>query len=168
MGKFVSFHWLSLFHFCLIFIPSENAPPMKIDQASFIVDSLPPTVHVVVPPALKADIMALAAENIHPAWAKAHARGRHFVIVTNSLEDISEIADYARVGIEEPEPGLSKRKRQAFQILLDRANRHAELEPMGHCHCIATKWRRFPLKSTKIASRTMKELQDKRAFCNEL
>lgn len=141
---------------------------MNVEQPSFIVDSLPPTVHIVVPPELKADAEALAAENIHPAWSKAQHRGRHFVIATNCLDDISEIADYARVGIEEPEPGISKRKRQALQILLDRANRHAELEPMGHCHCLATKWRKQPLQSTKRTARTMKELQSRQGLCNKM
>jgi hypothetical protein len=136
---------------------------METVQPSFIVEGSPlsPTVHIVLPPELQEAAKALAAENIHPAWSKARQRGRHFVITTNSLDDISEIADYARVGIEEPEPDTSKRKRQALQILLDRASRYAVLEPMGACHCIATKWRHMPLKSTKATARTMKELQAK-------
>ncbi len=136
---------------------------MAIQQPSFIVEGTPlsPTVHIVLPPELQDDAKALAAENIHPAWNKAQRRGRHFVITTNSLDDLSELADYARVGIEEPEPGLSKRKRQALQILLDRTNRHVVLEPMGACHCIATKWRDRPLPSHKAAYRTTLELRER-------
>lgn len=140
-------------------------------QPSFIVEGSPlsPTVHIVLPPELQDVAKALAAENIHPVWSKAKHRGRHYVITTNSLDDISEIADYARVGIEEPEPDTSKRRRQALQILLDRASRYAVLEPMGVCHCIATKWRHLPLKSTKATARTMKELQAKQGgFCKEM
>ena len=136
---------------------------MDTHQPSFIVEGTPlaPTVHIVLPPELQEDAKALAAENVHPAWSKAQRRGRHFVITTNVLDDLSELADYARVGIEEPEPNLSKRKRQALQILLDRADRHAVLEPMGHCHCIATKWRERPLPSHKAAYRTTLELREK-------
>jgi len=136
---------------------------MDSHQPSFIVEGTPlaPTVHIVLPPELQEDAKALAAENVHPAWSKGHRRGRHFVITTNVLDDISELADYARVGIEEPEPDLSKRKRQALQILLDRANRHAVLEPMGVCHCIATEWRDKPLPSHKAAYKTTLELRNR-------
>lgn len=96
---------------------------------------------------------------IHPAWRKAQARGRHFVIATNELDDITELADFARTNIEEPEGLVSKPKRQAYQILLDRAFRHAELEPMGACHAIAIKWREQPLpchKNLSIATQALR------------
>lgn len=124
-----------------------------MDEQLTFVTGLPPTVSICIPPELEQDAKALAAENppIHPAWAKAHRKGRHFVITTNELDDISEIADYARCCIEEPAEPLSKARRQALQILLDRAYRHAELEPMGHCHCIASKWREQPLRTGTLA-----------------
>lgn len=127
---------------------------METLQPSFVIEGnvLAPTVHIVLPPELKEDAKALAAENVHPAWSKAHQRGRHFVISTNDLDDISEIADFAICYIEEPPgEGLSKSKRQALQILLDRAYRHAELEPMGTCHAIAIKWRDRPLATHTTA-----------------
>jgi len=115
--------------------------------------ALDPVVNICIPPALMEDAIALAAENppVHPAWSKVQQKGRHFVITTNVLDDISEIADYARCCIEEPAEPLSRLRRQALQTLLDRAYRHAELEPMGHCHCIASKWRDRPLKTGAMA-----------------
>lgn len=125
-----------------------------MEEQLSLVTNLPRTVHICIPPELEADARALAAEKppIHPAWSKAHRRGRHFVISTNELDDISEIADFARCYIEEP-PGevLSKSKRQALQILLDRAYRHAELIPMGKCHAMAIQWRDRPLGTSATA-----------------
>jgi hypothetical protein len=122
-----------------------------------------PTVSICIPPALENEAKLLASQDppVHPVWAKARRRGRHFIILTDSLDDITEIADYARVGIEEPELPLSKIQRQAFQILLDRAFRYAELTPMGHCHCIAVKWRDQPLKTNKATAMAMKALRRK-------
>lgn len=103
--------------------------------------------------------MAMENPPIHPAWRKAQKRGRHFVIATNDLDDITELADFARTNIEEPEEPMSKPKRQAYQILLDRAFRHAYLEPMGSCHAIATKWRDKPLpcqKNLSIATQALR------------
>ena len=67
---------------------------MDTHQPSFIVEGTPlaPTVHIVLPPELQEDAKALAAENVHPAWSKAQHRGRHFVITTNILDDLSELA----------------------------------------------------------------------------
>ena len=132
-------------------------------QLSFIEEhSLPRMVHICIPPQIQEEVAALAMENppIHPAWNKAQKRGRHFVIATNVLDDITELADFARTNIEEPEAPLSKPKRQAYQILLDRAFRHAHLEPMGTCHAIATKWRDKPLpcqKNLSIATQALRE-----------
>ena len=136
-----------------------------MEQLSFVEEhSLPLMVHICIPPQLQEDAQALAKEDppIHPAWRKAQQRGRHFVIATNCLDDLSELADYARANIEEPEEPLSKAKRQAYQILLDRAFRHAELEPMGTCHAIATKWRDKPLPNTKTTSLAVQTLRTKR------
>ena len=116
--------------------------------------SLPRMVHICIPPQLREEAQALAMENpsIHPAWRKVQQRGRHFVIATNELDDITELADFARTNIEEPEGPMSKPKRQAYQILLDRTFRHAELMPVGTCHAIAIKWRDKPLPITKNLS----------------
>jgi hypothetical protein len=124
-----------------------------MDGQLALLTELVPTVHICIPPELEEDALALAAENppIHPAWAKARRKGRHFVLSTNNLDDISEIADFARCCMEEPAAPLTKAKRQALQILLDRAYRHAELEPMGHCHCMAVKWRDKPLSTNAVA-----------------
>lgn len=132
------------------------------EQLSFVKErTFPRMVHICIPPQLQKDAQALAMENppIHPAWNKCRQRGRHFVIATNELDDITEIADYARTNIEEPEEPLNKRKRQAYQILLDRAFRHAELAPMGECHAIATKWRDRPLPTTKNLSVAVQTLR---------
>jgi hypothetical protein len=122
---------------------------------------LPPLVSICIPPHLEEEAKALAAEEppVHPAWKKARHRGRHFVITTDDLDDITEIADFARTGLEEPVEPLTKIKRQAYQILLDRAYRHAVLEPMGHCHCMAVKWREKPLKMDKNANKALRALR---------
>ena len=123
-------------------------------QLSLSEYSLPRMVHICIPPQLHEEAHALAMENppIHPAWRKAQQRGRHFVIATDELDDITELADFARTNIEEPEGLMSKPKRQAYQILLDRAYRHAELLPMGNCHAVAIKWRDKPLPTNKNLS----------------
>jgi len=132
-------------------------------QLSFMEEHrLPRMVHICIPPQIQKEVEALAMENppIHPAWNKAQKRGRHFVIATNDLDDITELADFARTNIEEPEEPMSKPKRQAYQILLDRAFRHAHLEPMGTCHAIATKWRDKPLpcqKNLSIATQALRQ-----------
>lgn len=133
-------------------------------QLSFIEQPLPRMAHICIPPQLQEDVRALAMENppIHRVWAKARQRGRHFMISTNELDDLTELADFAFVNIEEPEEPLPKPKRQAYQILLGRTFRHAELEPIGTCHALATKWREKPLADTKafsIATRTLKKLE---------
>lgn len=127
-----------------------------VSQLSF----LPPMVSICIPPHLAEEAQALAAEQppVHPAWQKACHRGRHFVIATNDLDDITEIADFARAALEEPAEPLTKVKRQAYQILLDRAFRHAELEPMGHCHCLAVRWRERPLRHDKNTSKALRAL----------
>ena len=124
-----------------------------MDTQLSLIRDLSPMVHICIPPQLEKDALALAAENppVHPAWGKVRHKGRHFVLSTNNLDDISEIADFARCNIEEPEVPLPKARRQAFQILLDRAFRHAELEAMGHCHCMAVKWRDKPLGGKVMA-----------------
>lgn len=125
-------------------------------------EELAPTVTICIPPELAQQALSMAQEQppVHEAWTKAYRRGRHYVITTNSLEDITELADFARAGIEEPEEPLTKTKRQALQTLLERAHRYAELEPMGPCHCMATKWREKPLKTNKATARTTRYLRD--------
>ena len=69
---------------------------------------LPPKVEICVPPALREEAIQKANDNLHPAWSKGVQRGKHFVIATDSLEDLSELADFARVELEEPDEPLSK------------------------------------------------------------
>lgn len=126
-----------------------------------MIDKLPPMVSICIPPALEAEAIAKAQEQppLHPAWAKGQRRGRHFVIATNSLEDLTELADFARVELEEPEHPLSKVRRQACQALLDRTHRYAVLEPLGHCHCQAVAWRDKPLRGSKASSQIVRQLR---------
>jgi hypothetical protein len=110
-------------------------------------NKLPPVVNLCIPPVLLADAEAIASEHppVHPAWCKLQKRGKHFVIRTNDLEDITEVADWARSALVEPASPLTKTKRQAFQSVIDRAYRYAEMIPLGFSHCVAVKWREKPL-----------------------
>ena len=119
---------------------------------------LPPKVEICVPPALREEAIQKANDNLHPAWSKGMQRGKHFVIATDSLEDLSELADFARVELEEPDEPLSKVRRAACQALLNRTHRFAVLEPLGDCHCIAVEWREQPLRGCKSSSKVLKEL----------
>ncbi len=125
-------------------------------------DKLPPMVSICIPPELEAEAIAKAQEQppLHPAWTKGRKRGRHFVIATNDLEDLTELADFARVELEEPEVPLSKSRRQACQALLDRTHRYAVLEPLGPCHCQAVAWRDQPLRGSKASSRIVRQLKE--------
>ena len=116
---------------------------------------------ICVPPALAEEVLAKGQESplVHPVWAKAMKRNRYFVITVDNLDDLTEIADFARVELEEPEQPLTKVRRHAFQALLDRAHRYAILEPLGECHCMATAWRDQPLRSNKASSRVVTELR---------
>jgi len=118
--------------------------------------------YICIPPALAQEIMAKGQESPppHPVWAKAAKRNRYYVIAADSLEDLTEIADFARVELEEPEQPLTKIRRQACQALLDRAHRYAVLEPLGECHCVAVAWREQPLRSHKASSKVVKELRE--------
>jgi len=118
--------------------------------------------YICIPPALTQEIMAKGQESPppHPVWAKTVKRNRYYVIAADSLEDLTEIADFARVELEEPEEPLTKIRRQACQALLDRAHRYAVLEPLGECHCLAIAWREQPLRSHKASSKVAKELRD--------
>lgn len=102
---------------------------------------LPPLVTITIPPAITSAAQALAMEQVHPAWGKLRQRGRHYIVQTNSLDDISEIADWAQVALREPAAPLSKAERQAYQNLLERAGRWAALEPLGPLHCQASRWK---------------------------
>ena len=104
---------------------------------------LPPLVNLCVPPALKAEAQAIAEQDpmVHPVWHKLEQRGRHFVVRTNDIKDIEEMADWARSWLMEPEYPLDKARKQAFQNVVERAGRHVHLAPVGHCHFIATGWK---------------------------
>lgn len=104
---------------------------------------LPPLVSICIPPILKAEAQAIAAQEpmVHQAWRKMQQRGRHYVIRTSELQDIEEIADWARSWLVEPEGRLDKTRRQAFLNVLERAGRHVHLAPVGSCHYLAIGWK---------------------------
>jgi hypothetical protein len=102
---------------------------------------LPPKARICLPPVLKRDFEAIALECPHPAWAKLERRGRHFVITTNDLEDLEEIADWARAALVEPPRALLKGERQGYQAVIGRVAAWAVLEPLGACHLMASAWR---------------------------
>lgn len=118
--------------------------------------------YICIPPALAQEVMEKSQEDPlpHPVWARVQQRNRYFVVTATSLDDLTEIADFARVELEEPEEPLTKARRNAFQTLLGRAHRYAVLEPLGDCHCLATEWRDQPLKGTKASSKIVRELRD--------
>ncbi|MBQ45521.1 MAG: hypothetical protein CMK37_07675 [Porticoccaceae bacterium] len=124
------------------------------------------SIEICIPPVLAQEAERMASEDLHPVWTKCYKRGQHFFVTTNSLDDLSEIADFARVELEEPECPLSKQKRAACQALLSRTHRYAVLEPLGDIHCIAVKWRDEPLRAMKHASRLVKQLRDQASFLN--
>jgi len=112
-----------------------------------------PLVNICIPPALREDAEAIASQEplVHPAWAKLEQRGKHFVIRTSDLEDITEVSDWARTALVEPIAPLSKRQRQAYQSILDRTIRYADIVPIGSCHCLAMAWREKPLRRGTFA-----------------
>lgn len=119
---------------------------------------------ICIPPALTKEAMQKAEEQFHPAWTKGMKRGKHFVITTDNLDDLSEIADFARCELEEPEQKLTKTRRAACQALLDRTHRYAVLEPLGPIHCLAVAWREKPLQSGKCGSMIMRQLRKQSGF----
>lgn len=118
--------------------------------------------YICIPPALAQEVMAKSQESPppHPVWANVQQRSRYFIVTATSLDDLTEIADFARVELEEPEEPLTKARRHAFQTLLGRAHRYAVLEPLGDCHCVAIAWREQPLRGSKATSRVVRELRD--------
>ena len=113
---------------------------MTMEQLSIATD-LPPMASVFIPPVLQDDIYAAAEDDVHPAWRKLRRQGNHFVLHTNCLDDLTEVADWARTALVEPERPLNKARRQAYQAVVNRAARWAVLEPLGDCHVLAVKWR---------------------------
>jgi len=118
--------------------------------------------YICIPPALAQEVMAKGQESPppHPVWANVQQRNRYFIVTATSLDDLTEIADFARVELEEPEQPLTKSRRNAFQTLLGRAHRYAVLEPLGECHCVAIAWREQPLRGSKATSRVVRELRE--------
>ena len=94
---------------------------------------LPPLISLCIPPALKAEAQAIAAQEpmVHPVWRKLEERGRHFLVRTNDISDIEEVADWARSWLVEPDGRLDKTRRQAFQTMVERAGRHVQI---GRAH----------------------------------
>ncbi|CAB4155094.1 hypothetical protein UFOVP649_71 [uncultured Caudovirales phage] len=127
----------------------------NFDVSQFVLFAMPirPLISICIPPALKEDAEAIAFQEplVHPAWTKLEQRGKHFVIRTRELDDITEVSDWARTALVEPMAPLSKRQRQAYQSVLDRTIRYADILPIGYCHCIATQWRERPLKRGTFA-----------------
>lgn len=113
-------------------------------------DHLPPMVAICIPPTIAEAAKAVAAQGVHPAWQKLRQRGRHFVLTTTDLEDITEVADWARTALVEPEKPLTKGQRQAYACVINRAARHAIIEPLGHCHCMAVQWRKGKLRAKNV------------------
>jgi len=87
--------------------------------------TLPPKARICLPPVLRQDFEAVAAECPHPAWAKLERRGRHFVIATTELDDLEEIADWARAALVEPPRELTKGARQGYQSVINVLPAHA-------------------------------------------
>jgi len=104
---------------------------------------LPPLISLCIPPVLKAEAQAIAAQEpmVHPVWRKLEQRGKHFIVRTSDIGDIEEVADWARSWLVEPAEPLDKARRQAFQNVVERAGRHVHLSPVGHCHFLATGWK---------------------------
>ena len=107
---------------------------------------LPPLVSICIPPILKAEAQAIAAQEpmVHQVWRKAQQRGRHYVVRTSELGDVEELADWARSWLMEPDGRLDKVRRQAFLNLVERTGRHVYLAPVGHCHYLAIGWKVKP------------------------
>lgn len=103
---------------------------------------LPPLISLCIPPVLKAEAQAIAAQEpmVHPVWRKMEQKGKHFIVRTNDIGDIEEVADWARSWLMEPAEPLDKARRQAFQNVVERAGRHVHLSPVG-CHFLATGWK---------------------------
>lgn len=111
-----------------------------------IATNLPPMASVFIPPVLKDDMEAALSDDVHPAWKKLQKHGNHFVLQTNNLDDLTEVADWARTALVEPEKPLSKARRQAYQAVVNRTARWAVLEPLGDCHVLAVQWREGKLR----------------------
>ena len=116
------------------------------------IEQMPPKVRICLPPVLREAFEATAAECPHPAWRKLERRGRHFVIATNELTDIEEVADWARSALVEPALPLTKAQRQGYQAVVARAAQWAVLEPLGACHFIASGWRQKRLGLGKVVT----------------
>jgi hypothetical protein len=103
--------------------------------------TLPPRATVVIPPALHSWALAVQLDAPHPAWEKMGRRGRYLRLSTTSLDDLTELADWARTSLVEPEKPLARAQKAAFQSVLQRTGRWAHIELLGHCHCLATSWK---------------------------
>lgn len=103
--------------------------------------TLPPRARVCLPPVLQKSWRHTAADVPHPAWTKIEPVGKHFVVTSDSLDDLTEVADWAKAALVEPDRPLTKAERQAYATLLKRVERWAVLEPLGPCHCLAVAWK---------------------------
>ena len=104
---------------------------------------LPPQACISIPPTLQPEARALREQQpiVHGAWQRCEQRGRYFVLRSSSLDDLSELADWAQCSLVEPERPLSRAERAAFKAVLQRVGRWAHLEPLGASHCLAVAWK---------------------------
>lgn len=116
-------------------------PSMHL-AAIMTTNSLPsPCSRICLPPVLKKSWSSTAADAPHPAWAKIQRVGKHDVVSAPNLDDLTELADWARTALVEPDQPLSKAERQGYATVLQRVERWAVLQPLGPCHVIAVAWR---------------------------
>jgi hypothetical protein len=101
-------------------------------------------VAICIPPSILSHAQAVAREGID-TWQKLRQRGAHHAVICDSLSDVEEVADWASMALAEPIAPLKRAQRQAFLAVIDRAHRHAHLEPIGAGHFLAVSWR--PKKS---------------------
>ena len=103
--------------------------------------TLPPQATIAIPPALHGAALAVQADAPHPAWERLARKGRYLLLQTTSLADVTEVADWASVNLNEPDGPMGRAERAAFNSVLERVGRWAHIEPLGDCHCLATAWK---------------------------
>lgn len=128
--------WLATFPLSPLFPSHSTLMPSSPAATS-------PLATITIPPAITGAAWRLATdpEPCHDAWRKLRRTGRYSRLASSSLDDLSELADWASCALSEPEQPLSRGEKAAYQILLERVGRWACLEPLGPVHCQASAWR---------------------------
>lgn len=105
-------------------------------------DNARPSVTITIPKVLREDALEIQAENPlpHPVWGKAFLKRDLLVVVTNCLEDIEELADFAAFELVEPRKPSTKRRRDGAKSLLAKCQRLVQMETLEK-HCLAIDWR---------------------------